>query len=81
MNQPENGEVKAMASPGIVNTSLTSVTAAGLSGKAFVISGKEGAMVAPAITVIMLQKRMVAFASGLFKVDFIEQGQHLDDFD
>ena len=72
MIQPETGEVSAMNSPGMVNTSFTSVSAAGLSGKAAVISGNEGAMVAPAITVIMLQSNIVILArSGFlsFKVD------------
>jgi hypothetical protein len=66
MIQPENGAVIAMNKPGIVSTSFTKVSADGLPGKALVISGKEGAMVAPAITVIMLQNRMVTLASFWF---------------
>ena len=66
MIQPEMGDVNAMKRPGMVRTSLTNVSAPGVSGKALVISGREGAMVAPAITVIILQNRMVTLRSGLF---------------
>lgn len=52
----------------MVSTNLTNVSAEGLSGKAAFISGKEGAMVAPAITVIILMNRIVIFArSGFFR--------------
>ena len=63
ITQPESGEVNAMKSPGIVRTSFVKVSAEALSGNALVISGKEGAIVAPAITVIMLQNKMVIFTS------------------
>lgn len=55
-----------MKRPGIVRINLTRVSAEGLWLNALVISGNDGAIVAPAITVIILQKRMVNFTSDLF---------------
>ncbi|MCR6653906.1 MAG: hypothetical protein NVV73_21525 [Cellvibrionaceae bacterium] len=68
-NRPISGAHAAIINPGIARTIFTSNSACTMAANVFSIAGSAGAMVAPAMTVMVLASRRVILRARSRRVD------------